>query len=101
MINYENLDTFFILLTFILFCSAVFVFNLYFHNRRLAIDIIIVFAGYLSMIAFELGKALLMASLIGIFFIPEVKDFTFGVICGTIFITIGYVSTYLYEKYRP
>lgn len=43
-------------------------------------------------LAFELGKTLLMAGVVGIYFIPDTKDFTKAIISGIIFFIIGYIA---------
>lgn len=43
-------------------------------------------------LVFELGKTLLMAGVIGIYFIPETKDFTKALISGIIFFIVGYIA---------
>lgn len=43
-------------------------------------------------LVFELGKTLLMTGVVGIYFIPDAKDFTKAIISGIIFFMIGYIS---------
>jgi len=42
-------------------------------------------------LVYELGKTLLMAGVVGVFFIPDQKDFTKALISGIIFFIIGYI----------
>lgn len=41
-------------------------------------------------VVYELGKTLFMAGLVGVYFIPESKDFTMAVQYGIIFYIVGY-----------
>lgn len=41
-------------------------------------------------VVYELGKTLFIAGLIGVYFIPESKDFTMAVQYGIIFYIVGY-----------
>ena len=49
-------------------------------------------------IIYELGKTLFIAGVVGIFFIPEDKDFTKALYGGIIFFIIGYGLKYLKEN---
>lgn len=42
-------------------------------------------------LAFELGKALLVAGVVGTYFIPDAKDFSKAIVSGIIFFILGYV----------
>ncbi len=42
-------------------------------------------------LVFELGKALLVGSVIGVVFIPEEKDFSLGLTYGIIFFITGHI----------
>ena len=43
-------------------------------------------------LVFELGKTLLVTGVVGIYFIPDTKDFTKAIASGIIFFMIGYIA---------
>ena len=49
-------------------------------------------------IVYELGKTLFLAGVVGIYFIPETKDFTKAIFGGIIFFIIGYGLKYRKEN---
>ena len=55
-------------------------------------------ASLFTEIVYELGKTLFLAGIIGIYFIPETKDFTKAIIGGIIFYIIGYGLKYRKEN---
>ena len=49
-------------------------------------------------LVFELGKTLLLAGVIGIYFIHEDKDFTTAIKVGIIAFIVGYIAKYRKEN---
>jgi|GEM_PF-3417800 len=62
-------------------------------NRMLAFFISMVFE-----LALELGKTLLLTGIIGLYFIPEEKDFTKTIYVGIILFILGYYVKYIKEN---
>ncbi len=60
-------------------------------DRNKLKKIAIVILNMMTELIFELGKTLVMAGVIGMYFIPETKDFTKALISGIIFFVIGYI----------
>ncbi len=58
-------------------------------NEKLEI-VLKVISGFLIEIVYELGKGAFIAGLIGMYFIPESKDFAMAVKYGIIFYAVGY-----------
>lgn len=55
-------------------------------------------ASLFTEIVYELGKTLFLAGIVGLYFIPEAKDFTKAIFSGIIFYIIGYGFKYKKEN---
>lgn len=79
--------TFFLLLHFSLFLGL-------YLNKEKVKKLLKFLVSMVFELVFELGKTLLLAGVVGIYFIPETKDFTTAIKVGIIFFIIGYTMKY-------
>jgi len=60
--------------------------------------LVVFFISIVFELAFELGKTLLLTGIIGLYFIPEEKDFTKTIYVGIILFILGYYVKYIKEN---
>lgn len=78
---------FFLILHFSIFVGL-------FLNREKVKELLKFLVSIVFELVFELGKTLLLAGVVGVYFIPETKDFTTAIKVGIIFFIIGYAMKY-------
>lgn len=86
----------YIIIFFLLLHTTIYIF-LYIDKEKVK-NILKFLASLFTEIVYELGKTLFLAGVVGVYFIPEAKDFTKAIIGGIIFYIIGYGLKYRKEK---
>lgn len=86
------MNGFYIILFFLLLHLSVFI--LLYIDKEKAKKFLKFLISMMFELVFELGKTLLLAGVVGIYFIPETKDFTTAIKVGIIFFIIGYIMKY-------
>ena len=64
----------------------------FFVNKQKFKKMALLAMGMVFELVFELGKTLLMTGVVGIYFVPDTKDFTKAIISVIIFFIIGYIA---------